>query len=189
MERYLAPRWLIGGNAQTIWPALFSRRFDGPVPHFTRERWAAPDGDFIDVDWQEASAPASESPPDAPPPLLVLFHGLEGSSASHYAQAFAHWARAHGWRFVVPHFRGCSGELNLAPRAYHSGDFEEIDWILRRVHRQHRGRVAAVGVSLGGNALLARSARSRRRSTWRPAAARSAPASTGRSTRRCSCAR
>ena len=145
MERYLAPRWLVGGNAQTIWPALFSRRFDGPVPQFTRERWAAPDGDFIDVDWQGDDAEA---------PLLVLFHGLEGSSASHYAQAFAHWARAHGWRFVVPHFRGCSGELNLAPRAYHSGDFEEIDWILRRVRHQHRGRVAAVGISLGGNALL-----------------------------------
>jgi predicted alpha/beta-fold hydrolase len=145
MERYLAPRWLVGGNAQTIWPALFSRRFEGPVPRFTRERWAAPDGDFIDVDWQGDDADA---------PLLVLFHGLEGSSASHYAQAFAHWARAHGWRFVVPHFRGCSGELNLAPRAYHSGDYEEIDWILRRVRREHRGRIAAVGVSLGGNALL-----------------------------------
>lgn len=145
MERYLAPRWLVGGNAQTIWPALFSRRFEGPMPRFTRERWATPDGDFIDVDWQGDNAEA---------PLLVLFHGLEGSSASHYAQAFAHWARAHGWRFVVPHFRGCSGELNLAPRAYHSGDHEEIDWILRRVRSRQRGRVVAVGVSLGGNALL-----------------------------------
>ncbi len=84
----------------------------------------------------------------------MLFHGLEGSSASHYAQAFAHWARGHGWRFAVPHFRGCSGELNRAPRAYHSGDFEEIGWILRHLRSQHRGRIAAVGVSLGGNALL-----------------------------------
>ena len=150
-DGYLAPRWLIGGNAQTIWPALFSRRFIGPVPRFTRERWAAPDGDFIDVDWQ-VSPSARDATTDRP--LLVLFHGLEGSSGSHYAQAFAHWARAHGWRFVVPHFRGCSGELNLAPRAYHSGDYEEIDWILRRVRRQHRGRIAAVGISLGGNALL-----------------------------------
>ncbi len=119
MAPYRAPRWLIGGNAQTIWPALFSKRFDGPALQYTRERWAAPDGDFIDVDWQGDNADA---------PLLVLFHGLEGSSASHYAQAFAHWARTHGWRFAVPHFRGCSGELNLAPRAYHSGDFEEIGW-------------------------------------------------------------
>ena len=145
MQQYHAPRWLIGGNAQTIWPALFSKRFHGPAPSFTRERWATPDGDFVDVDWQGD---------DASKPLLVLFHGLEGSSGSHYAQAFAHWARAHGWRFALPHFRGCSGELNLAPRAYHSGDFEEIGWMLARVRSQHQGAIAAVGVSLGGNALL-----------------------------------
>jgi len=145
MQQYQAPRWLIGGNAQTIWPALFSKRFDGPVPSFRRERWTTPDGDFIDVDWQGE---------DAAQPMLVLFHGLEGSSTSHYAQAFANWAREHHWRFVVPHFRGCSGELNLAPRAYHSGDFEEIGWVLERLRARSDGPVVAVGVSLGGNALL-----------------------------------
>jgi predicted alpha/beta-fold hydrolase len=145
MEQYESPRWLIGGNAQTIWPALFSRRYVGAPPTFTRERWTTPDHDFIDVDWQGDDLNA---------PLLVLFHGLEGSSSSHYAQAFAHWAREHGWRFVVPHFRGCSGELNLAPRAYHSGDFEEIGWVLERIRSKHGGKIAAVGVSLGGNALL-----------------------------------
>jgi len=145
MQQYQAPRWLIGGNAQTIWPALFSKRFDGPVPSFRRERWTTPDGDFIDVDWQGD---------DAAQPMLVLFHGLEGSSTSHYAQAFANWAREHHWRFVVSHFRGCSGELNLAPRAYHSGDFEEIGWVLERLRARSDGPVVAVGVSLGGNALL-----------------------------------
>ena len=145
MQQYRAPRWLVGGNAQTIWPALFSKRFTGPAPTYRRERWATPDADFIDVDWQGEDSNA---------PLLVLFHGLEGSSGSHYAQAFAHWARHNGWRFVVPHFRGCSGELNLAPRAYHSGDFEEIGWVLQRLRSVHAGSIAAVGVSLGGNALL-----------------------------------
>jgi hypothetical protein len=87
-------------------------------------------------------------------PLLVVFHGLEGSSASHYAEAFADVARIHGWACAVPHFRGCSGEMNLAPRAYHSGDFAEIDWILRRFASQHSGPVVAVGISLGGNALM-----------------------------------
>ena len=146
-SHYRAPWWLPGGNAQTIWPALFSRRFDGAVPRFTRERLTTPDQDFVDIDWLDADAPE-----DAP--LLVLFHGLEGSSASHYAQAFAHWARTHGWRFAVPHFRGCSGELNLAPRAYHSGDHEEIGWMLSQVRTRHHGTLVAVGVSLGGNALL-----------------------------------
>lgn len=88
-------------------------------------------------------------------PLLVLFHGLEGSSASHYAQAFAEAAATRGWRYVVPHFRGCSGQINLAPRAYHSGDHEEIDWILRRLRQSWpQAPVLAVGISLGGNALM-----------------------------------
>jgi uncharacterized protein len=147
MDGYRAPPWLPGGNLQTIWPALFAKRFEGSAPCFERERWDTPDGDFIDVD--RLVAPAAD---DAP--LLVLFHGLEGSSASHYAQAFAHWARSHGWRFTVPHFRGCSGELNLAPRAYHSGDHEEIGWILARLRAGHRATMVALGVSLGGNALL-----------------------------------
>jgi predicted alpha/beta-fold hydrolase len=145
MEGFRAPRWLPGGHAQTIWPALFSRRFAGAPPTFRRERWSTPDGDFVDVDWQGEDAEAT---------LLVLFHGLEGSSSSHYAQAFAAEARQRGWRFVVPHFRGCSGELNLAPRAYHSGDWEEIAWMLARFRAMHRGTIVAAGVSLGGNALL-----------------------------------
>ncbi|WP_280153745.1 alpha/beta fold hydrolase [Piscinibacter sp. XHJ-5] len=147
MEGYRAPPWLPGGNAQTIWPALFARRFEGSAPAFRRERWTTPDGDFIDVDWGTPDVSV-----DAP--LLVLFHGLEGSSQSHYAQAFAHWSRANGWRFAVPHFRGCSGEINLAPRAYHSGDYEEVGWMLAGLRARHAGTMVAVGVSLGGNALL-----------------------------------
>lgn len=144
---YIAPWWLPGGNLQTIWPALYSRRVFGPRPVYTRERWAAPDGDFVDVDFLEGSRGAGK-------PLLVLFHGLEGSSRSHYAEAFADFARERGLAYVVPHFRGCSGELNRAPRAYHSGDHEEIAWILARLRAAHEGPLLAVGVSLGGNALL-----------------------------------
>lgn len=146
--KYIAPRWLPGGNLQTIWPALYSRRVFGPHPHYTRERWATPDADFVDVDWlvRAADTPAKT--------LLVLFHGLEGSSRSHYAEAFADYAQSHDMAFAVPHFRGCSGELNQAPRAYHSGDYEEIDWVLERLRERHAGNIFAVGVSLGGNALL-----------------------------------
>lgn len=144
---YRAPAWLPGGQAQTIWPALYARRHHGQVPQFKRERWNTPDGDFIDVD-------RLDQPRQAGQPLLVLFHGLEGSSQSQYVQAFASVAAARGWAFALPHFRGCSGELNLAPRAYHSGDFEEIGWMLARFKAAHAGPVLAAGVSLGGNALL-----------------------------------
>jgi len=145
---YRAPWWLPGGNLQTIWAALVARRAATP-PSYRRERWTTPDADFLDVDWLQSARPAA-----ATAPLLVLFHGLEGSSRSHYAEAFADFACARGIAFAVPHFRGCSGELNRAPRAYHSGDHEEIGWILARMREHHAGPLLAVGVSLGGNALM-----------------------------------
>ena len=82
-----------------------------------------------------------------------MFHGLEGSSRSHYIRSCAHAAHAAGWHVAVPHFRGCSGELNRLPRAYHSGDHAEVDWILHRLRLRHE-RLHVSGVSLGGNALL-----------------------------------
>ena len=142
LKPYRAPAWLPGGHAQTIWPLLIKPR---PLK-LRRERWETPDGDFIDADFLDG-------PLDSP--LLVLFHGLEGSARSHYAISTAHACKKAGWRFVMPHFRGCSGELNRRPRAYHSGDSEEIDWILRRLQAGNDGRrLSAAGVSLGGNALL-----------------------------------
>jgi predicted alpha/beta-fold hydrolase len=158
---YEAPWWLPGGNLQTIYAALRSQRYLAEPPIFLRERWVTPDDDFVDVDFAQngiepeaLGAREAVTPNPAAFPLLVVFHGLEGSSASHYAEAFADVARVRGWACAVPHFRGCSGELNRAPRAYHSGDFEEIDWILRRFRSLHHGPLFAVGISLGGNALM-----------------------------------
>jgi predicted alpha/beta-fold hydrolase len=147
VHSYRAPPWLPGGNLQTIWAATRSRRHLGAPPRFERERWATPDGDFIDVD-HLAGAPAGVAS------HLVLFHGLEGSTNSQYAQAFGAIAQQRGWAYSVPHFRGCSGELNLAPRAYHSGDYEEIGWILQRLRARAHAPLLVVGISLGGNALL-----------------------------------
>ena len=139
---YRAPWWLPGGHLQTLYGPLIARS----TPRWKRERWDTPDGDFIDVD-------RLAGPVDAP--LVVLFHGLEGGSSSHYARALALELRQRAWRGAVPHFRGCSGEPNRLPRAYHSGDAEEIGWILRRLLSEASGApLFAMGVSLGGNALL-----------------------------------
>lgn len=148
MQDFRAPWWQPGGHVQTIWSALCASTL-GPRDagvRWQRQRWATPDGDFIDLDF---------SLPGAGPqaPTLVLFHGLEGSSASHYALALARVCANLGWQLVVPHFRGCSGEPNRLPRAYHSGDAAELDWILRRLRGQVGGDLLAMGVSLGGNAL------------------------------------
>lgn len=142
MKPYRAPGWLPGGQAQTLWPLLIKPK---SIP-LRRERWETPDGDFIDVDHLDGPAES---------PLLVLFHGLEGSARSHYAISTARACERIGWRLALPHFRGCSGELNRRPRAYHSGDSAEIDWILHRLHQGNASRrLHAAGISLGGNALL-----------------------------------
>lgn len=84
-----------------------------------------------------------------------MFHGLEGSSSSHYAKAWAFATGQRGWTMRVVHFRGCSGEINRMPRAYHSGDALELDWVLRKAHEQAAGsKLYGVGISLGGNALV-----------------------------------
>lgn len=140
-EVYRAPWWLPGGHLQTIYPALFLRRAFAPL---RRQRWELPDGDFVDVDWTGG---------DAALPLVVLFHGLEGSARGHYAGSLMRSLVTLGWRGAVVHFRGCSGEPNRLARAYHSGDSDEIDALLRRF-RADAETVYAVGVSLGGNALL-----------------------------------
>lgn len=144
---YSSPWWLTGGHAQTIYPATLMQR---PEVALRRERWITPDQDFIDVDFLDG---------EAGKPFLVLFHGLEGSSNSHYARALMHKLKALGWSGAVPHFRGCSGEPNQAPRFYHSGDAQEINWIIRRLHTEFKAanpqaKFFASGVSLGGNALL-----------------------------------
>lgn len=151
MIDYRAPKWLPGGHAQTIYPLLIKPQ---PYPYL-RERWDTPDDDFIDLDWNATAARPTFAQNTPLAPLVVLFHGLEGSSNSHYALALMHALDAEGWGGVVVHFRGCSGEPNRLPRAYHSGDSEEIDWVLRRIRQAHANRpLFAAGVSLGGNALL-----------------------------------
>jgi uncharacterized protein len=141
---YRGPWWLPGGHVQTIYARQLANACS---VQYRRERWETSDGDFIDLDWL-AGAPASGR-------LVVLFHGLEGCSQSHYALSLMAEARRRGWSGVVPHFRGCSGEPNRLARSYHSGDSREIDWILRRLKNEYpRCEIHVVGVSLGGNMLL-----------------------------------
>lgn len=143
---YSAPFWLPGGHLQTIYAAKFTY---APPVNYQRERWELPDGDFVDVDWSEGNLS------DKNQPIVALFHGLEGNSQSIYAKTLMAEANTKGWRALVIHFRGCSGEPNRLPRVYYAGDAPEIQLLLSRLRSQApQAPIYAVGVSLGGNALL-----------------------------------
>ena len=142
---YKAPRWLPGAHLQTVVPARF---FPRPEVNYRRELIDMPDGDFMVFDWVEPE------PAELNAPVLVHFHGLEGSSRSHYAEALMHECVLRGWRGVVAHFRGCGGPANRLPRAYFAGDSDDCEWALKTVHERYiTAPIYAVGVSLGGNQL------------------------------------
>ncbi len=136
--------WLPGSHLQTLWPT-FCRRLNKSIV-FQRERLELPDGDFIDLDWVNADTNA---------PIVVVLHGLEGSSESPYANGMLMAMQNQGWRGVLMHFRSCSGELNRHARAYHSGDTTDVAYLIKTIRdREPDALLAAVGFSLGGNVLL-----------------------------------
>jgi len=139
---YQRPWWLPTGHLQSIYAQYLPRARVA----YRRERLELDDGDFVDLDWADAT--------DATQPLLVFFHGLEGSSDSQYCRNTMAEANSRGWTGMVAHFRGCSGEPNRLPRSYHSGDSEHCDIVLHEMRKRFPERtIFAVGVSLGGNAL------------------------------------
>jgi len=134
--------WLRSAHLQTLWPTLF-RHHRGPA--FVRERVELDDGDFVDLDIAGKHHPRT----------VLLLHGLEGSSKSPYMRGMASALESEGWRVVVLHFRGCSGEPNRLPRTYHSGDTADLGFVITLIRERYGTQpLTAVGYSLGANVLL-----------------------------------
>src|SRR5262249_26203790 len=145
LDVFRPPWWAANGHLQTIWGPLF--RSDR-LP-LRRERLSTPDGDFVDLDWLDGAGLGGDAP------RLLVLHGLEGSSRSHYVSGLLRVGRAAGWHGVALNFRSCSGELNRLPRFYHSGETGDLARVIETlVAREPSVRVGAVGVSVGGNGLL-----------------------------------
>jgi hypothetical protein len=142
LKPFVPAWWCRGPHAQTVWARLARR---APEIRFWRERLELPDGDFIDLDWSE----------NGNGPIVIVLHGLEGSSGSPYARGLMHAIEQRGWRGVVMHFRGCSGEPNRLARSYHSGDTGDLSCFVNTLRRREpHTPLAVVGFSLGGNVLL-----------------------------------
>lgn len=140
--------WLHNSHLQTIWPALCNklRGIDETNTDLKRERIELPDGDFIDLDWMGKERLG---------PTVLILHGFEGSIHSHYAKGMLKSIYKMGWRGVFMHFRGCSGVPNRLPRGYHSGETNDVAYIIDRIlDREPNTTIAVVGYSLGGNVLL-----------------------------------
>ena len=134
------PAFLKNGHVQTILPVLLPRRFRLA---FTRTRLELADGDFLDLDWARAGHGR----------LAILSHGLEGASTQKYVRGMAETLHAAGWDVLAWNFRGCGGEPNRLPRAYHSGDTADLAAVIAHAAADC-ARIALVGFSLGGNVTL-----------------------------------
>ena len=133
--------WLTRPHTQTLWAALARR---APPVSITRERAELPDGDFIDLDWSGDSGP-----------VVLILHGLQGSSRSSHVRGLLSALVRRGFRAVVMHFRGCSGEPNRLLRTYHSGETGDLGHVVDLLRDRHPSvPIGAVGFSLGGNVLL-----------------------------------
>lgn len=142
---YTPAWWLPGPHLMTVFAALARRTRPPPTK---RERLELPDGDFLDLDWGETTR-------DSNAPLILVLHGLEGSIESPYASGMMDALAQAGFAPALLHFRGCSGEPNRLARAYHSGETEDLRWVLARCRERFpRRAIGAVGFSLGGNVLL-----------------------------------
>jgi predicted alpha/beta-fold hydrolase len=134
--------WLKSPHIQTLYPALLRKAL--PIKRI-RERLWTPDKDFIDLDWYG----------DDKTSLVILLHGLSGSSESGYILGLQQALLTQGFSSVAMNFRGCSGEPNYLARSYHSGETEDIDFVYQTLRQRHpKTALAAVGFSLGGNVLL-----------------------------------
>lgn len=139
---FVAPWWCRGPHLQTLWPYLLRA---APRVDLRRERLELPDGDFLDLDWTTG----------AHGPIVLVVHGLEGSSDSKYARGILRAIHTRGWRGVLMHLRGCSGEINRLPRRYHSGETGDLAHVIGVLRARFPANpLAAVGYSLGGNMLL-----------------------------------
>lgn len=118
---------------------------------FACERIVTTDDDFFDVDWLYQTHRTTEP---VEPPLIIIQHGLEGSSRSPYVMRLAHTFHAHGYDVVAVNFRGCSGEPNKQRYSYHAGFYYDLQHLLSREVSQGRTDVTLIGVSLGAAALL-----------------------------------
>ncbi len=135
------PFYLFNGHLETVLPSLF-RKVKGV--DYQRERLELNDGDFLDLDWVKQQSNK----------LLILSHGLEGSSDRHYVKGVARFFAQQGWDILAWNYRSCSGEMNRLPRMYHHGVTDDLERVIQRGLEGNYTSIGLVGFSMGGSTTL-----------------------------------
>lgn len=143
MKPYLPPKLHFNAHLQTIIPSVF-RKVEGVT--FQRERITTPDHDFLDLDWSSVY--------ENPESLIILSHGLEGSSDRQYIKGMVKIFNNHGYDCLAWNFRSCSGQINRNLRFYHSGATEDLDLVINYALKKGYKCIYLIGFSLGGNLTL-----------------------------------
>lgn len=134
------------GFISTVYSGIIRKVKSIPFKH-SRERLELSDGDFLDLDWDYSKAKTEK--------LLILLHGLEGSSERSYMTGSGKLFNSNDFDVLRVNFRGCSGEVNSKYRSYHSGATEDLKEIIEFVLTlQKYQKVFLKGFSLGGNVIL-----------------------------------
>lgn len=136
------PFYLFNGHLETIIPSIF-RKIEGCS--YQRERLELEDGDFLDLDWLKQASKK----------LIILTHGLEGSSERHYVKGCAQLFYENGWDALAWNCRSCSGEMNRNLKMYHHGDIEDLQIVIDHALQIERYQeIYLIGFSMGGNITL-----------------------------------
>lgn len=147
-SEFKPPFWLANAHLQTILPKFIAPN----VPVYRRELVKdSLDESEVAYDFHDTND-IILSDDKYHKPLVVLFHGMEGSSDSHYARTLAYATHQQGWHFVVAHFRSCGGVPVKGSVFYDAGDTAELEHALQYLAQKYR-TIYGIGVSLGGNAL------------------------------------
>lgn len=141
---YNPPLFFKNGHLSTIYSGLLRK-----VEHLNqiRIRLTLPDTDFLDLDWSYAKTTSKK--------LVIIIHGLEGSSKRAYIRGSAKLLSESGFDICAINLRGCSGSVNKLYRSYHSGDTEDLQAVIEHVLQlDSYQEIYLHGFSLGGNLLL-----------------------------------
>ena len=139
--------WLPNSHLQTLWSTFFRRIPDLPLNNI---RLTLPDSDFLDL-----SVTSNIAGKKTNKPIILILHGLEGSIHSPYAKPLIKTLVDEGYGVYFMHFRGCSGEINKTAGSYHSGETNDLQFVVNYLTQKHQCKLSTIiGFSLGGNVLL-----------------------------------